>query len=75
MTALNSLWLPVPTDLTLLPDDIHVWRINLDVPEPQLQNLVATLSSDELTRRSPIPFSGASAAFHRRSRYPEEYIG
>ncbi|MBE9051761.1 4'-phosphopantetheinyl transferase superfamily protein [Nostocales cyanobacterium LEGE 11386] len=50
MTALNSLWLPVPTDLTLLPDDIHVWRINLDVPEPQLQNLVATLSSDELTR-------------------------
>ncbi|MCC5597695.1 4'-phosphopantetheinyl transferase HetI [Nostoc favosum] len=47
---MNHLWLPAPTDLTLLPDEIHLWRIELDQPEPQLQNLAATLSSDEITR-------------------------
>ncbi|MHC5938100.1 4'-phosphopantetheinyl transferase HetI [Nostoc sp.] len=50
MTATHHLWLPAPTDLTLLPDEIHVWRIELDQPELQLQNLVATLSSDETAR-------------------------
>ncbi|MEH2466546.1 4'-phosphopantetheinyl transferase HetI [Nostoc sp.] len=50
MTATHHLWLPAPTDLTLLPDEIHVWRIDLDQPEPQLQNLAATLSSDEIAR-------------------------
>ncbi|MEH1841767.1 MAG: 4'-phosphopantetheinyl transferase HetI [Nostoc sp.] len=50
MTASNDIWQPAPTDLTLLQDEIHVWRINLDQPEPQLQNLAATLSSDEMAR-------------------------
>ncbi len=50
MTALNHLWLPAPTDLTLLPDDVHVWQIDLDQPEQQLQYLAATLSSDEIAR-------------------------
>ncbi|MEH1931854.1 MAG: 4'-phosphopantetheinyl transferase HetI [Nostoc sp.] len=47
---MNHLWLPTPTDLTLLPDEIHVWRIDLDQPEPQQQNFAATLSSDETAR-------------------------
>ncbi|WP_414515222.1 4'-phosphopantetheinyl transferase HetI [Nostoc sp. PCC 9305] len=50
MTASNDIWLPAPTDLTLLQDEIHVWRINLDQPEVQLQSLAATLSSDETAR-------------------------
>ncbi|MGF1937216.1 MAG: 4'-phosphopantetheinyl transferase HetI [Nostoc sp. ChiQUE02] len=50
MTASNDIWLPAPTDFTLLPDEIHVWRIDLDQPEPQLQNLATTLSSDETAR-------------------------
>ncbi|WP_414571052.1 4'-phosphopantetheinyl transferase HetI [Nostoc sp. CCY 9925] len=50
MTATHHLWLPAPTDLTLLADEIHVWRINLDQPEPQLQDLRTTLSSDEIAR-------------------------
>ena len=50
MTAPNDIWQPAPTDLTLLQDEIHVWRIELDQPEPQLQNLAATLSSDEMAR-------------------------
>ncbi|MCC5614401.1 4'-phosphopantetheinyl transferase superfamily protein [Nostoc sp. CHAB 5836] len=47
---MNHLWLPAPTDLTLLPDEIHVWRIELDQPEAQLQHLATTLSSDETAR-------------------------
>ncbi|MCC5624774.1 4'-phosphopantetheinyl transferase HetI [Nostoc sp. CHAB 5715] len=50
MTASNDIWLPAPTDLTLLQDEIHIWRIELDQPEIQLQNLAATLSSDEMAR-------------------------
>ncbi|MBC6435934.1 4'-phosphopantetheinyl transferase, partial [Nostoc sp. HG1] len=45
-----NVWLPAPTDLSLRPDEIHIWRIELDQPEPQLQNLAATLSSDETAR-------------------------
>ncbi|MDB9375841.1 4'-phosphopantetheinyl transferase HetI [Nodularia sphaerocarpa] len=56
MTALNHLWLPVPTNLTLLPNDVHVWRINLDVPEAQRQNLLATLSGDEIARANRFHF-------------------
>jgi 4'-phosphopantetheinyl transferase len=47
---MNHLWLPAPTDLTLLPDEIHVWRIGLDQPEANLQHLRTTLSSDEIAR-------------------------
>ncbi|MEH2424474.1 MAG: 4'-phosphopantetheinyl transferase HetI [Nostoc sp.] len=50
MTATHNLWLPTPTNLTLLQNEIHVWRIDLDQPEPDLQNLTATLSSDEMAR-------------------------
>ncbi|MEH2438282.1 MAG: 4'-phosphopantetheinyl transferase HetI [Nostoc sp.] len=50
MTASNDIWLTAPTDLTLQLDEIHVWRIDLDQPEVQLQNLAATLSNDEIAR-------------------------
>ncbi len=56
MTAPNYLWLPAPTDLTLLPDEIHVWRINLDQTESHLQNLRTTLSSDEIIRAERFHF-------------------
>ncbi|NJM71099.1 MAG: 4'-phosphopantetheinyl transferase superfamily protein [Scytonema sp. RU_4_4] len=50
MTVNNHLWLPASADLTLLQDEVHVWRIDLDRPETQLQHLSATLSSDEVCR-------------------------
>ncbi|MBN3958703.1 4'-phosphopantetheinyl transferase HetI [Nostoc sp. NMS8] len=50
MIGSNDIWQPAPTDLTLLQDEIHVWRIDLNQPESQLQNLAATLSSDEMAR-------------------------
>ncbi|HYW19237.1 MAG TPA: 4'-phosphopantetheinyl transferase HetI [Nodularia sp. (in: cyanobacteria)] len=56
MTARNHLWLPIPTNLTLLPNDVHIWRIHLDIPEAQQQNLLATLSGDELSRANRFHF-------------------
>ncbi|MEH1925092.1 4'-phosphopantetheinyl transferase HetI [Nostoc sp.] len=50
MIGSNDIWQPAPTDLTLLQDEIHIWRIDLNQPESQLQNLTATLSSDEIAR-------------------------
>ncbi|MBD2385097.1 4'-phosphopantetheinyl transferase HetI [Cylindrospermum sp. FACHB-282] len=50
MTDSNYPWLPAPTDLTLSPKDVHIWKIDLDQPEAQLQSLAATLSSDEIAR-------------------------
>ncbi len=43
-------WLLAPANLTLSPDEVHVWRIDLDVPEAKLQDFTATLSGDELAR-------------------------
>ncbi|MCC5637062.1 4'-phosphopantetheinyl transferase superfamily protein [Nostoc sp. CHAB 5844] len=63
MTDTNHLWLPAPTDLTLLPDEVHVWRIDLDIPKSQLENLGATLSSDELARANRFYFQEHSQRF------------
>ncbi|WP_066423903.1 4'-phosphopantetheinyl transferase HetI [Anabaena sp. 4-3] len=49
-------WLPAPTDLSLLPDEVHVWRIHLEITESQLEEFAATLSSDELTRANRFYF-------------------
>ncbi|MBW4433528.1 MAG: 4'-phosphopantetheinyl transferase superfamily protein [Pelatocladus maniniholoensis HA4357-MV3] len=46
----NHLWLTAPTNLTLLPDDVHVWRISLERPKSEMQALQTTLSSDEIAR-------------------------
>ncbi|MEA5580669.1 4'-phosphopantetheinyl transferase HetI [Nodularia harveyana UHCC-0300] len=56
MSTVNHLWLPVPANLSLLANDVHLWRINLDIPEVQQQNLLATLSSDELIRANRFHF-------------------
>ncbi|MEO0969149.1 MAG: 4'-phosphopantetheinyl transferase HetI [Cyanobacteria bacterium J06639_18] len=49
-TVMNDTWRPVPANLTLLQDEIHVWRINLDIPEERVQQLLETLSADEVAR-------------------------
>ncbi len=50
MTNVNLLWQTAPVDLTLLPSDVHIWRIDLERSQPELENLQATLSSDEIAR-------------------------
>jgi len=48
-------WRPPPEPLVLGPDDVHAWRVGLDVDAPALGRLRATLSPDERRR---------AAAFH-----------
>ncbi|BAY20437.1 4'-phosphopantetheinyl transferase HetI [Calothrix sp. NIES-2100] len=50
MNSSQYLWLPAPVDLILLPNDVHVWRINLNQPEAKVQQFATTLSSDESAR-------------------------
>ncbi|WP_208821673.1 4'-phosphopantetheinyl transferase HetI [Tolypothrix sp. PCC 7910] len=50
MNSSKYLWLPAPKNLILLPDNVHVWRINLDQSAAELQYLTTTLSSDESAR-------------------------
>jgi 4'-phosphopantetheinyl transferase len=46
----NFHWLPAPKKLDLLLNDVHIWRINLNSDELQLQSFRETLSSDEIAR-------------------------
>ncbi|WP_071188657.1 4'-phosphopantetheinyl transferase HetI [Trichormus sp. NMC-1] len=50
MTVFNNNWLPAPTNLTLSSDHVHIWKINLNQSESQLQSSRKTLSSDEIAR-------------------------
>lgn len=46
----NYNWLPAPKNLNLSLNDVHIWRINLNPSQSQLQAFWATLSSDEIAR-------------------------
>ena len=52
----NDQWLKAPTDLSLSVDDVHVWRVELELERSQLQELAETLSSDELVRAKRFHF-------------------
>ncbi|BAZ03959.1 4'-phosphopantetheinyl transferase HetI [Calothrix sp. NIES-3974] len=45
-----SAWLPAPKEMTILPDEIHIWRIDLDQSESTLKHFATILSADELSR-------------------------
>lgn len=49
-------WPPPPADLTLRPDEVHVWRAALDVTGPCLSLLRDTLSADEHARAGRFVF-------------------
>ncbi|MBK1986858.1 4'-phosphopantetheinyl transferase superfamily protein [Sphaerospermopsis aphanizomenoides BCCUSP55] len=50
MTILNNIWLTAPTNLMLSSDDVHLWKIDLNQSESQLQLFRESLSSDEVAR-------------------------
>ncbi|TAF04724.1 MAG: 4'-phosphopantetheinyl transferase superfamily protein [Nostocales cyanobacterium] len=50
MTTFNHIWLPAPENLILSSDDVHIWKIELQQPELQIQSFRETLSSDEISR-------------------------
>jgi len=43
-------WAAAPAAPTLPPGEVHVWRVDLDVPPPRLAALAATLSAEERAR-------------------------
>lgn len=45
-----SVWIPAPESLTLASDEVHVWRVGLDLRLSQVQNLLQTLTEDERSR-------------------------
>lgn len=44
------MWKPLPTDLTLPKDEVHIWRADLDLPTNRVDELTQTLSLDERAR-------------------------
>jgi 4'-phosphopantetheinyl transferase len=44
------MWLKAPTDIKLLPDEVHIWRENLDNVKSLLELFAQILSEDELVR-------------------------
>jgi 4'-phosphopantetheinyl transferase len=58
--ARDVLWHPPPTGLkrwALAKEQVHVWRVSLDVSEDRLRELASTLSPDELTRSERLKFA------------------
>lgn len=59
ITVHCKMWLKAPTDITgikLLPNEVHVWRENLDNVMPLLEDLTRILSEDELVRAKRFHF-------------------
>lgn len=53
---LDTLWLSPPAGLALEDDDVHVWRADLDQPEPFIRQLAGALSDDERERADRFRF-------------------
>jgi 4'-phosphopantetheinyl transferase len=49
-------WLPPPSDLELADREVHIWRIDLNLPIDQLRLVRYTLSEDERRRASRFYF-------------------
>src|SRR5436309_12114701 len=49
-TNRSQQWNTPPLDLQLQPDEVHVWRVPLVVPEPLFQQLSQLLSEQEITK-------------------------
>ena len=59
LTTNSKMWLKATSDITgikLLPNEVHVWRENLDNVKPLLEDLTKILSEDELVRANRFHF-------------------
>src|SRR5436305_14189589 len=56
MTGSNQEWLVPPEDLTLLEDEVHVWRASMEQPEATIQHLRQILAADELVKAGRFHF-------------------
>ena len=62
------MWEPIPSDLEISRDEVHVWRVRLDSPAVVVERLRGTLALDEQARAARFRFERRPAPFHRRSR-------
>lgn len=53
---INCMWTSPPSVLTIGPDEVHVWCINLDMPPMRIQEMEAIVSGDELTKSQRFHF-------------------
>jgi 4'-phosphopantetheinyl transferase len=53
----SSDWPPAPDAVVLHPDEVHVWRMALSVPEPRIRRLRELLTPDERTRAERFRFA------------------
>jgi 4'-phosphopantetheinyl transferase len=50
MTTSKNIWRVGAAKVTLLSDEVHIWRVVLDVTDAYVHTLKLTLSADELKR-------------------------
>ncbi|MGD1911786.1 MAG: 4'-phosphopantetheinyl transferase family protein [Rivularia sp. (in: cyanobacteria)] len=50
------MWLQAPTDIKFLPNEVHIWRENLDNVKSSLEYFTQILSEDELVRAKRFHF-------------------
>jgi 4'-phosphopantetheinyl transferase len=56
MSVPESVWNPAPAMLLLGSDEVHVWRVSLDLPIARVASLGQTLVADERTRAERFHF-------------------
>jgi len=56
MTDTDRIWQSAAANLTISNTDLHIWRVALDRPASQMQNLAQTLSDSELQRAERFRF-------------------
>ena len=49
ITDPDRLWLPPPANLALSDNEVHVWRVSLDLTASQIQSLQHTLAAGEMS--------------------------
>src|SRR5438045_3066157 len=52
----HQVWHAPPSGLILVNDEVHVWRVHLDVPVAQLADMRDILSKEELERAARFYF-------------------
>lgn len=50
METHHRIWFPPPANLSLSENEVHVWRVHLEQPSSQVQQLRDILTADELER-------------------------
>ena len=50
METINSLWSQAPKDLIVAENEVHVWRVQLELPLSKVQELRGILTDDEVER-------------------------